>query len=252
MGKCAVFLLILVAAITQNVYSKSLPSFLKPCKRTDPKFNDCVKTILGEILKRSGKGEPKLNIPSLEPFVIPKIELDQGASKAVTLKATLNNISVTGITTARIEWVKADMEKEPKFEVKVKTPALRLQSNYEVDGKILVVPMKGSGKSDMNLTDIEEVVKINTKFVEKKGGIHLEVASQDVDVSVKNGKFYFENLFNGNKELGEQTNTFINENWQELYKELKPVISNAVGGAVAYVVKIVLAGYTYDEIFPPK
>lgn len=51
---------------------------------------------------------------------------------------------------------------------------------------------------------------------------------------------------------GDTTNQFINENWQELYNELRPVIADAIGGIVEYVVKIVLDEYTFDEIFPEK
>lgn len=49
---------------------------------------------------------------------------------------------------------------------------------------------------------------------------------------------------------GDTTNMFINENWQELYKELRPVIAEAIGFIVQHVVQIVLNEYSYNEIFP--
>lgn len=81
-------------------------SYLTACKRKDPNLNKCLLTFLGELLQRAPKGIPELNIPSMEPFVIPKIELDQGTSKAVNLKATFNNLAISGITKAHVKEVK--------------------------------------------------------------------------------------------------------------------------------------------------
>lgn len=50
------------------------------------------------ILKRAANGIPELKIPPVEPFVIPQIVVDQGASTAVKLSATLNDVNVYGIS----------------------------------------------------------------------------------------------------------------------------------------------------------
>lgn len=45
-------------------------------------------------------------------------------------------------------------------------------------------------------------------------------------------------------------NRFMSENWEEVYKELKPVIDEAVGTLLRDVAKKVFDIFPYDELFP--
>lgn len=44
------------------------------------------------------------------------------------------------------------MEPAPYFELAFHIPDVQMQADYTVDGKLLVVPFKGSGKSQANLS----------------------------------------------------------------------------------------------------
>lgn len=247
-----VVLLVLAFVCVQSIYCKSLPSYLKSCKRKDPALNKCVKEMLETLIKRSPKGLPELKIPQMEPFVIPKVTVDQGSSEAVNLKATFNDLTTTGLTKAQVTDVKVVLEPEPSFDFAFHIPALRMESNYIIDGKVLVVPIKGSGRSDVNLTDVTGRVKLGAKFVEKNGKKHIQLTKRDMELGTKNAHFHFDNLFDGNKELGETTNTFINENWREIYKEVKPVVAETIANVARTYLKNVLDEYSYDDIFPEK
>lgn len=60
---------------------------------------------------------------------------------------------------------------------------------------------------------------------------------------------YFGNLFNGDKALGEGTNKFMNENWFEIFKELKPVLNKAVGDICRRIISPIFAKFPYDQMF---
>lgn len=59
----------------------------------------------------------------------------------------------------------------------------------------------------------------------------------------------FENLFNGDKVLGDTTNQFLNENWQDILNELKPVLKDVVSGISQNIIKAVFDKFPYQNIF---
>ena len=59
----------------------------------------------------------------------------------------------------------------------------------------------------------------------------------------------FENLFNGDKALGDNMNLFLNENWQDILKELKPSISEALSQIFAALINAVFGKVPYNEIW---
>lgn len=60
----------------------------------------------------------------------------------------------------------------------------------------------------------------------------------------------FAHLFSGkDKLLSDTTNAFLNENWSEILKELKPVLRKAIGDIAASVISPVFAEFPYDSLF---
>lgn len=59
----------------------------------------------------------------------------------------------------------------------------------------------------------------------------------------------FENLFNGDKLLSTTTNQFLNENWTEILKELKPVLTKAIGGIYKAIADPIFNKFPYEELF---
>lgn len=60
---------------------------------------------------------------------------------------------------------------------------------------------------------------------------------------------YFENLFNGDKLLGDNMNRFLNENWQDILNELKPSVVEAFASIISNIVNSVFSKVSYDDIF---
>lgn len=59
----------------------------------------------------------------------------------------------------------------------------------------------------------------------------------------------FENLFNGDKLLSDSTNQFLNENWMDILRELKPVLTKAIGGIYKAVAEPIFSKFPYADLF---
>lgn len=59
----------------------------------------------------------------------------------------------------------------------------------------------------------------------------------------------FENLFNGDKLLSDSTNQFLNENWGDILKELKPVLTKAISGIYKTVAEPIFSKFPYADLF---
>lgn len=60
-----------------------------------------------------------------------------------------------------------------------------------------------------------------------------------------------DNLFNGDKLLGDTTNLFLNENWSDVINELKPALRDAMGIITGNVIRAVFDRFPYDEFWLP-
>lgn len=59
----------------------------------------------------------------------------------------------------------------------------------------------------------------------------------------------FENLINGDKLLSDSTNHFLNENWMEILKELKPVLTKSIASIYRAIAEPIFAKFPYSDLF---
>lgn len=99
-----------------------------------------------EILRpRFPKGIPELSIPNFSPLTIQEAKLDTGDS----LKATFKKIQLYGVENFVIDELTFDPEKLD-FIIKVTIPQMRVKSQYNLKGRILVLELDGNGPADGN------------------------------------------------------------------------------------------------------
>ncbi|KAJ4432173.1 hypothetical protein ANN_20789 [Periplaneta americana] len=90
------------------------------------------------------------------------------------------------------------------------------------------------------------------KLVEKDGNTFLEVTDSRTELQPSDLKINLENLFNGDRLLGPQTNMFLNENWQEVFKELSPAFTEAFSQIFKLIINNVASNVLYNDLFPEK
>ena len=83
---------------------------------------------------------------------------------------------------------------------------------------------------------------------EKKGQKYLKVVEGNLVFTPGLVRFKLENLFDGNKRLGDNINTVMNENWQEVYNDVKSSYAEAFSQVLEIVFNNLLAKIPFDEL----
>lgn len=137
-----------------------------------------------------------------------------------------------------------------KHEVHGRVPKLTLYGDYDVNGRVLILPIQGIGKATLVFENVDIVVKFKPKFIEKKGKQYLQTSdSFKLDFEMGNMQLQLTNLFNGDKALGDNMNLFLNENWRDILKELKPAISYAIEEVLKSIINRIFNKVPYYEMF---
>ncbi|XP_060843533.1 protein takeout-like [Rhopalosiphum padi] len=234
----------------KEISSRSFPSYFKPCKRDDPNINECLMKLMENIRPYISKGIPEMHILPLDPMMIPSVTLNQNSAGSVNFVALFTDLKGYGGKNFQIHKIKASI-KNQSLEIDLNLPLFRIESRYEVNGQILVLPIKGNGKFVGNFTNAHAKIKFELKFVEKKNHKNfIEIKKNKISLELGGAKLHFSNLFNGNKELGDQTNRFINENWTDLMQETRPLIEDTVAAIVLGIFKPVFETFSMDDLFP--
>ncbi|XP_065203819.1 protein takeout-like [Planococcus citri] len=223
-------------------------TYLSTCKQSDPQFNECVKNEASAAGVYLAKGVPELNIPAIEPLIIPKISLEQG-TQAINYKATLTNLKIHGLSSYRIDDLFINMETK-KLDAKITFPVLYLESDYDIKGRALVVPIQGTGPFTANLTDVKADAHMKGKLFKRKGLEYVEVKDTAVKLTVKGAFAHFGNLFNGDPTLSRATNEFLNQNSKDIIDEVMPAIEEVTSTLLDDICNKAFKATPWDKLTP--
>ncbi|XP_014272244.1 protein takeout [Halyomorpha halys] len=224
-----------------------LPSYLVACKRDDPKLDECVVKHGQEAIPKILGGDPKYRAPKLEPMDITELRVNQG-TKQVGLKLILRNAKLYGLRNTKFVKAKTDLKKR-HIDWTFKVPRVEIIGDYEVNGQVLILPITGTGKANVTITELDIVYKYEWDLVKKNGKEYMTFTKSKLDF--KNGRTYFDlkNLFNGDQFLGNNMNRFLNENWKEVTKELGPAVGQAFSDLFRNLLTNVAAQVPFNEIY---
>lgn len=115
--------------------------------------------------------------------------------------------------------------------------------------RVLILPIQGEGRSNITMTNIKVLIKVTGKNIERKGSSYLQ--ADKVIARLEPQKMYLnlENLYRGDKRLGDSTNLFLNENWQDIYKELRPSVEDTFAQVLTGVINNFFAKNKYHTLF---
>lgn len=97
--------------------------------------------------------------------------------------------------------------------------------------------------------DPDFFVRFNGKAVTKNGKTYLKAENLKLTFSISRMTFGLSNLYKGDKVLGANTNLFLNQNWLEVFTEIKKSVFSAFAQITENVVNNVFAKVPYDELF---
>lgn len=136
-----------------------------------------------------------------------------------------------------------------KYEVHATVPKITINGKYKVNGQVLVLPIQGDGNANLIFDNLSLVVKYKPRIVEKKGKIYIQTDKFALDFDTTRLHIQLENLFNGQKLLGDNMNLFLNENWRDILTELKPAINLALEELFKGIINRIFSRIPYNDIF---
>lgn len=120
-----------------------------------------------------------------------------------------------------------------KFKMKSKIYSDRLDfvGNYVMDGQIIQFPITGAGRANISMHQVSTTHEVFGDYFTKPedGETYINVTDYKIKFEPKFVTFKFENLFNGDKILGETMNQFMNENWKAVFNGLVPEYARFFG-----------------------
>ncbi|GLG93794.1 Takeout 1 [Gryllus bimaculatus] len=156
------------------------------------------------------------------------------------------NIVMKGLANADL----VSLRIEKSFFVNViRIPRLELSGDYSVDGRVLLLPIKGSGKAVFVYENAVVFYKQNHVLEKERDRYYLRFGENSATFNCSNAHFTLENLFNGDKQLGTTLNNFLNENWRAVVDDLGQPFVEAAAQVIREFAFAIIGNVPYDEIF---
>lgn len=190
-------------------------------------------------------------MPPIDPLKINAINIAQGASSSpVNIQLDLKNQDIYGMKDIKVRKVRGfDKVPDSVLEVEAELKQIKLIGDYKIDGRILVLPIQGQGRSNLTLDDLNINFKFKLKQTPKKNGLYVQTEKLLFTFDTKKLYIDLQDLFNGDKTLGETMNRVLNDNWRDIFMELKPSIQDAFSQIIGALVDSVFSKVAYSDIY---
>lgn len=235
-----------ILMVSMSMGAVELPEFIHVCKRNDPNVDNCIKESVESLKPYLTTGVPEYKIPSLEPLLLKELIATEGTG----IRVTARDVFVYGASNFMVTKMQADLD-ELVFLVEISLPNIYVQGLYEVEGKVLLLPISGSGPMTGNFTSCTGDVRLKTEV--KKGADgedHIEIVDFTMKITVGHGTIQLDNLFGGEKVLGDVINSAINSNFNTFLEELEPIVAKALSDAFFDIGNSIVTQFTYQQLFP--
>ncbi|KAJ9577457.1 hypothetical protein L9F63_005958 [Diploptera punctata] len=230
------------------VVALTLPPYVLPCSKSDPNLNACARKHGRDAIPRLVKGDNKYRIPVLEPLTIPRIKVEGGA-RHVGSSLTFTDMKFNGLSQADLQDVRIDMEKM-RIDWVMQVPRIVILCQYAVKGRVLILPIIGSGPANITLTNVSLVYSYDYKLENRTDGeTYFELTDSRLKFDTQRAYIRLDNLFNGDRFLGNSMNRFLDDHWQDIVKEVGPYIADGIGQAIKQIISNIAKLVPYKYIF---
>lgn len=191
-----------------------------------------------------------MNIPPIEPMNIDSVVVDQaGATSAFNLRSSFKNAEIHGLSKSKLQKTAAKFK---KFALKSDAYTKRLDfvGHYTMKGQILVLPIVGEGFANVSMNELTTRHELHGEYFQgKDNNTYINITSYKIKFKPKWVKLRFDNLFNGDKLLGETMNRFMNDNWEPVFYGIIPGYEEKFGEKFKSVANILFHQVPVDLIF---
>ncbi|XP_015108836.1 protein takeout-like isoform X2 [Diachasma alloeum] len=230
-------------------HGADLPSNFKICKQNDPNLEECFAEASKQAINLMAPGLKSLRLLPIDPLSVDSVSIGEGGG-AVSLKQEYRNIKLYGLSKGlEVSDYKVDLP-NLVFKSMSFNPQVDFVADYTVDGKVLVLPIRGHGRSNITMLNLKTQNTFYGEKFEKDGETYMRITKYNVKFNPEKVLLKFENLFGGDKFLSNQMNTFLNENADLLFKELQASYEETFGLVFAQMANEIFTRVPFNKILP--
>ncbi|XP_048485310.1 circadian clock-controlled protein daywake-like isoform X2 [Plutella xylostella] len=223
-----------------GISASAMPPFFTACSASDPGLDSCIEGVIRAGGRRFTQGIPELGIATLDPVHLGTVHVDNPA-----LKLTFYDTVVTGLGGFRINAFRMyNSEGRATLDF---TSNVTLKADYDMEGQLLILPIRGKGQAKIKITNLNIIVKY--QYSTHDG--HWRVDSYRDSYKMDRAQFKFTNLFNGNKQLSDTIHTVINTNWEPVMHDIAPTAFQHIILACVNEVKKLFQAVPAKELLRP-
>ncbi|KAM0731167.1 Circadian clock-controlled protein daywake [Formica fusca] len=246
LAKATIFAILFIVTTISAEPVRDIPEFLHICQTRDPQYETCISNSINDLKPYLKEGVPEYNIPSIEPLILKKLSVSPSSS----LRIKLADVNVYDASSFEVTKMKIDFDKL-FLVVDVELPNIFIEGKYDVDGKILLLPIRGSGPMNGNFSNCIGVVKIQAeKYIDENGVERVRIVDFKMKISVGKGSVKLDNLFNGEQVLGNLINSSINNNFDLFMKEILPMVEMTLSDAFRNISNNIVQQFSFTQLFP--
>ncbi|XP_020720254.1 circadian clock-controlled protein daywake-like [Bombus affinis] len=241
--------LFLIASWTGAAFSE-LPPGVQSCPRALdlPQYDRCVVQQLNAITPYLAKGIPSLKLPALDPLFLPSLTVDRNLD-SLKIKANMSQIRVYGATNFVISDLKANPN-DLSVRLKVQLPHVHVNGDYDVQGRLLLLPLNGAGSFKGNFTSTEAQVSAQGKEVTDKNGIQrIEIDKLVTKIRVGDGNIKLK-APPSHSVAADAAATFFNSNPRLVLDIASPIIEDTAATVSRALAARALGALTKEELLP--
>ncbi|KAL3271592.1 hypothetical protein HHI36_022067 [Cryptolaemus montrouzieri] len=223
--------------------ASELPVDLQRCSLKDL---TCLKAAVQDALPKLKDGIPELGVPSLDPLKIAKMSI--GSGNIIQLVQNYENFELIGLSTVTLNELSFDLDKGKLF-LGITAPLIVLKATYTVKGKILVLDVYGHGNCTFSLENETGSFSMDLETYTKNDQMYIKGTNPQFEFDTERCVFNFENLFDGNKLLGDNINQVLNDNWREIFNELRGAYGAVIGKALGHLTNKLFETTSVNDMF---
>ncbi|KAL1488285.1 hypothetical protein ABEB36_015235 [Hypothenemus hampei] len=185
------------------------------CHVKSDNFQDCLNKAIEDGIKQLKNGSSYYNLAPLDPHSIPSMTVGSG-SGIVHLEQNYEDIVVYGLTDLSVSNAQMNFE---TLILKYNTMCYNLTqtSYYDIKGKLMLLPVHGRGSCMLTLKNVLVDHELEFQLMEKS---YYHPKSYKLKLHPEHAAYHFENLFDGNKILGDNVNNVINQEWKAVFEDV--------------------------------
>ncbi|KAK9307940.1 hypothetical protein QLX08_001856 [Tetragonisca angustula] len=241
--------LLLVASWTGAAIA-GLPPGIQSCPRTLDlgQYDRCVVQQLKAITPYLAKGVPSLKLPALDPLFLPSLTVDRNLD-SLKIKANMSQIRVHGATNFIIDDLKANPN-DLSVRLKVQLPHVHVNGDYDVQGRLLLLPLNGVGSFNGNFTNTEAQVTAQGKEITDKNGVQrIEIDKLVTKIRVGDGNIRLK-APPSHTVAADAAATFFNSNPRLVLDIASPIIEDTAATVSRALAARALGALTKEELLP--